>query len=114
VESSDGLVLSDLPFFEEGLNSLAPGAKLGCYWDTLDNLLPLAKEGKIASDIAVTVRYKDLNPLEHEWDINPRLYEGIRNVDYSGMTDLVEVIDRKIEDDAIGGDASSRDRDGSG
>jgi hypothetical protein len=26
---------------------------------------------------------------------------------------LVEVIDRKIEDDAIGGDVSSRDRDGS-
>lgn len=35
VESSDGLVLSELPFFEEGLTSLAPGAKIGCYWDTL-------------------------------------------------------------------------------
>jgi hypothetical protein len=33
-------------------------------------------------------------------------------VDYSGMTDLVDVIERKIED-AIGGDASSPDRDGS-
>jgi hypothetical protein len=31
VESSDGLILSDLPFFEEGLTSLAPGAKIGCY-----------------------------------------------------------------------------------
>ena len=103
VESSDGFVLSDLPFFAEGLTSLAPGAKIGCYWDTLDNLLPLIKEGKIASDITVTVRYKDLNlnPLEHEWDVNPRLYEGIRNVDYSGMTDLVDVIDRKLEDDGI-------------
>ena len=115
VESSDGLILSDLPFFEEGLNSLGPGAKIGCYWDTLDNLLPLIKEGKIASDITVTVRYKDLNlnPLEHNWDINPRLYEGIRNVDYSGMTDLVDVIDRKIDDNAIG-DASPQDQDGSG
>jgi hypothetical protein len=56
------------------------------------NLLPLIKEGKISSDITVTVRYKYLNPLEHDWDINPRLYEGIRNVDNSGMTDLVEVI----------------------
>jgi hypothetical protein len=115
VESSDGFVLSELPFFSEGLNSLAPGAKIGCYWDTLDNLLPLIKEGKIASDITVTVRYKDLNlnPLQHEWDINPRLYEGIRNVDYSGMTDLVDVIERKIKDDSIGGN-SSQDRDGSG
>jgi hypothetical protein len=101
VESSDGVVLSELPFFEEGLTSLAPGAKIGCYWDTLDNLLPLIKEGKIASDITVTVCYKDLNlnPLEHEWEINPRIYEGIRNVDYSGLTDLVDVLERKLGDD---------------
>ena len=61
------------------------------------------------------MRYKDLNlnPLEHNWDINPRLYEGIRNVDYSGMTDLVDVIDRKINDGGIG-DPPSRDQDGSG
>jgi hypothetical protein len=59
---------------------------------------------KIAPDITVTVRYKELNlnQLEHEWDVNPRLYEGVRTVDYSGMTDLVDVIDRK-PDDAIGG-----------
>jgi hypothetical protein len=103
VESSDGLVLSELPFFEEGLNSLAPGAKIGCYWDTLDNLLPLIKEGKIASDITVTVRYKDLNlnPLEHQWEINPRIYESIRNVDYSGLTDLVDVLERKLGDDEV-------------
>ena len=103
VESSDGFILSDLPFFEEGLTSLAPGARIACYWDTLDNLLPAIKAGKIASDITVTVRYKDLNlkPLAHEWDINPRLYEGIRNVDYNGMTDLVDVV-KKISDDGIG------------
>ncbi|HET7270264.1 MAG TPA: hypothetical protein VFI90_04180 [Rubrobacter sp.] len=103
VESSDSFVLSDLTFFEEGLTSLAPGAKIACYWDTLDNLLPAIKEGRIASDITVTVRYKDLNlkPLEHEWDINPRLYEGIRNVDYNGMTDLVDVM-KKISEDGIG------------
>lgn len=105
VQSSDGLVLSELPFFDEGLTSLAPGAKIGCYWDTLDNLLPLIKEGEISSDITVTVHYKDLNlkPLEHNWDINPRLYEGIRTVDYSGMTDFVDTIERKIPDNGLGG-----------
>ena len=70
--------------------------------------MPLIKEGKVASNITVTVRYKDLNSLEHNWDINSRPYEGIGNLDYSGMTDLVEVIDRKLEDAA-----ASRDRDGS-
>jgi len=35
-------------------------------------------------------------------------------VDYSGMTDLVDVIDRKIDDDTLGGVISSRDRAGTG
>lgn len=109
VQSSDGSILSDLPFFEEGLTSLAPGAKIACYWDTLDNLLPAIKEGRISSDITVTVRYKDLNlkPLEHEWDINPRLYEGIKNVDYNGMTDLVDIM-KKISEQGIGENGGRR------
>lgn len=103
VKSSDGQVLSDLPFFAEGLTSLAPGAAIGCYWDSLDNLLPAIKEGKVASDITVTVRYRDLNlkPYEHQWDVNPRLYEGISNVDYNNMNDLVNVV-RKISEEGIG------------
>ena len=111
VESSDGLVLSDLPFFAQGLTSLGPGAKIGCYWDTLDNLLPLIKEGEIASEITVTVRYKDLNLQSREtvWDINPGRYEGIRNVDYSGMTDLVDVLERKISDNGVGGNGEQRE-----
>jgi hypothetical protein len=103
VRSSDGQVLSDLPFFSEGLTSLAPGAAIGCYWDSLDNLLPAIKEGRVASDITVTVRYKDLNltPYEHQWDVNPRLYEGITNVDYNSMNDLVNVV-RRIAEEGIG------------
>jgi hypothetical protein len=113
VQSSDGSVLSELPFFEEGLTSLAPGAKIACYWDTLDNLLPAIKEGRISSDITVTVRYKDLNlkPLEHEWDINPRLYEGIKNVDYNGMTDLVDIM-KKISEEGIGENGGRQKRAG--
>lgn len=103
IQSSDGQVLSDLPFFAEGLTSLAPEAAIGCYWDSLDNLLPAIKEGRVASDITVTVRYKDLNltPYEHQWDVNPRLYEGIRNVDYNNINDLVNVV-RRIAEEGIG------------
>ena len=111
VESSDGYVLTDLPFFQEGLTSLAPGAKIGCYWDTLDNLLPAIKEGRISSDIQVAVRYRDLNMEPHEtnWDINPRLYEGIRRVDYSGMTDLVDTMERKFPDNGLAGGNEGRE-----
>ena len=50
------------------------------------------------------VKYRDLNlnPPEHDWDINPTLYKGIRTVDYSGMTDLVDTLERKISGDEIG------------
>ena len=55
-------------------------------------------------------RYKDLNLQSREtvWDISPGRYEGIRNVDYSGMTDLVDVLDRKISDNEIGGNGQQR------
>lgn len=46
--------------------------------------------------------------LETVWDINPGRYEGIRNVDYSGMTDLVDVLERKISDNGIGGNGEQR------
>jgi hypothetical protein len=103
IVSSDGFVLSDLPYFQEGLPSLAAGASIACYWDTLENLLPLIKEGNIASDITVTVRYQDLNQraYEHQWEVSARLYEGVRIVDYQGMTNLVDVVEQ-IRDEGVG------------
>jgi hypothetical protein len=60
VESSDGLVLSDLAIFWEGLTDLAPGAKILCYWDKLENLLPMIQEGRLEREISVTVEYQNL------------------------------------------------------
>ena len=96
IRSSDGFVVSDLPFFEEGLPSLDAGASIACYWDTLDNLLPLIEEGSIASDITVTVTYEDLNQnsYQHDWEVSARLYEGIRVVDYKNITNLVDVVEK--------------------
>src|SRR5215208_6363760 len=60
IESSDGFVLSELPVFAEGMTSLAPGAKLTCYWDDLGDLLSRIEEGKIARHVEVTTHYEDL------------------------------------------------------
>ena len=43
IQSSDGLILSDLPFFEEGLPSLDAGASIACYWDPLQKRAKKAK-----------------------------------------------------------------------
>lgn len=96
VVSSDGFVLSKLPIFEEGITDLAPRAKIVSYWDRLENLLPMMKEGRLQREISVTVSYEDLLDIayEHTWAIAPWRYEGLRNVDYGGMSDLVEAVQR--------------------
>lgn len=95
IQSSDGFVLSDLNIFRKGMTSLAPGTRITCYWDNLENLLPhFETEEGATEQVEVTIRYKDLSgsPYETKWDINPTVYEGIRNLDPADMTDLVEVV----------------------
>jgi hypothetical protein len=81
LESSDGTRISDLPLFRIGLTSLAPGARITCYWDDLDDQLRhLRSNGLPGEDFTVTVRYTDLPGAHysHDWDIQPAVYEGLR------------------------------------
>src|SRR5918911_65534 len=58
--SSDGYVLSDLAFFEEGITSLAPGGRIVCYWDEMQNLKALIEDGRLEQNITITVGYQDI------------------------------------------------------
>ena len=100
VASSDGLVLSDLPFFKEGLPFLAPEGTITCYWDSMPSLVPLLKEKGLEDGILVTTRYKDLaeESYETEWKIHPLLYEGAPIENSKDMNDLVNAVE-KIRDD---------------
>jgi hypothetical protein len=51
------------------------------------------------------LRYEDLNQrrYEHQWEVSARLYEGVRIVDYQGMTNLVDVVEQ-IRDEGVGKD----------
>ena len=60
IESSDGFVLSELTLFQEGITSLAPGARIVCYWDELENLQPLIRDGSLQRNATVTVEYQDI------------------------------------------------------
>jgi hypothetical protein len=106
---SDGFVLSDLAFFQEGITSLAPGARIVCYWDELGNLQPMMQEGRLERHITVTVEYQDITggSHSHEWEIDPVLYQGLRTVGYRDVSDLVDVIE-KISEEGIGEDEESR------
>jgi hypothetical protein len=101
VESSDGFVLSDLAFFEEGITSLAPGGRIVCYWDELENLQPMyQEEGRLERGITVTVNYQDITggSYSHTWEIDPMLYQGLRTIGYRDVSDLVDIVERIAEE----------------
>ena len=100
VESSDGFVLSDLAFFQEGITSLAPGGRIVCYWDELENLQPMYQEGRLERSITVTVNYQDITggSYSHTWEIDPLLYQGLRTIGYRDVSDLVDIVERIAEE----------------
>jgi hypothetical protein len=81
LESSDGLVISELPLFTIGLTSLSPAARISCYWDDFDDLMAhLRAQDLEGTDFEVTVRYSDLAGASYSnrWDIQPAIYQGLR------------------------------------
>jgi hypothetical protein len=110
IESSDGFVLSDLTLFQEGITSLAPGARIVCYWDELENLQPLIREGSLERNATVTVKYQDIagGNYSHDWEIDPGLYEDLRTQGYRNMDDLVDAVEHVAEE--IGEDGDRRNQ----
>jgi hypothetical protein len=96
IESSNGFVVSDLPYFKYGLDFLPPNGEITCYWDELDSLLPYLESKNLQNGIHVTVRYRDLSDdLYHsQWRLNPFLYKDTRLVRRKGMGDLVNAVER--------------------
>ena len=99
IESSDGFVLSELTVFQEGITSLAPGARIVCYWDELENLQPLIREGRLERNATVTVEYQDIagGNYSHDWEIDPGLYEDLRTQGSRNMDDLVDAVEHVAE-----------------
>lgn len=96
IESSNGFLVSDLPYFKYGLDFLPPNGEITCYWDELDSLLPFLESKDLQNGIHVTTRYKDLSGASYQsqWRLNPFLYKDTRLVRRKGMGDLVNAVDR--------------------
>jgi hypothetical protein len=80
IESSNGFVVSELPYFKYGLDFLPPNGEITCYWDELDSLLPFLESKDLRNGIHVTVNYKDLtgDSYQSQWRLNPFLYKDTR------------------------------------
>ncbi|CAA9498566.1 MAG: hypothetical protein AVDCRST_MAG12-2504 [uncultured Rubrobacteraceae bacterium] len=99
IENSSGFVISDLPFFKDGLDFLPPQGELSCYWDDLNSLIPFLEARNLRAGITVTVRYRDLSgaPYESRWRLNPFLYKDTRLVRRKGIGDLVRAVEKLQE-----------------
>jgi hypothetical protein len=99
LENSGGFVISDLPYFRDGLDFLPPHGELSCYWDDLNALIPFLESRNLRGGITVIVRYKDLSgaPYESRWRLNPFLYEDTRLVRRKCMGDLVRAVEKLQE-----------------
>lgn len=80
LEDSTGFVLSELPYFREGMTFLGPGEEIACTWDDFDPLIASLRKKGLNKGVTVTVRYEDLvgESYETAWQINPLLYAGTR------------------------------------
>jgi hypothetical protein len=90
IEDSRGFVLSELPYFREGMNFLGPSEEITCTWDDLEPLIASLRKKGLNRGITVTVSYKDLAGEYYEtaWQINPLLYEGNRFIPREDRQDL--------------------------
>ena len=95
LENSGGFVISELPYFRDGLDFLPPHGELSCYWDDLNALIPFLEKRGLTNGITVTVRYKDLSgaPYESRWRLHPFLYKDARLVRRKGIGDLVRAVE---------------------
>jgi CBS domain-containing protein len=99
VERSDGTVISDLAYFQDGLSFLAPGKEITLHWDHLDTLLPFLREKGLEGGIEVITRYKDLagGSYKTSWNLDPSIYRDGNYVHYRGMGDLVDATGELVD-----------------
>lgn len=92
IEGHEGRPVSDLGYFSEGLDFLAPGAEVRCFWGMTFNLIPKLKEQGLSEGIEIISDY-DSSHGQHfstRRTINPVLFEHQANIRFYGMHDLAK------------------------
>lgn len=71
----DLIPVNEQPYFKRGMDYLAPGAEIPCFWGSMIELAPLLRERGLHDGITITSRYKSLTgePHKTEWTVNPLL-----------------------------------------
>jgi hypothetical protein len=92
VETSKGWDITQLPYFQNGVNFMAPNTDIVAVWDSFENVLQTLKDRDLQTGITITSYYQDLQGESYktEWTINPLLLEGSGYFDYKNFEDQVQ------------------------
>ena len=94
LESTSGYDITELPYFRNGINFMAPQTDLPAVWDSYQNVVENLKAKGLTNGITITSYYEDRQGqrYETEWTINPLLLEGSGYSDYKGYEDEVQAL----------------------
>ena len=94
LESTSGYDITELPYFQHGINFMAPQTDLPAVWDSYQNVVKNLREKGLTNGITITSYYEDRQGERYEtaWTINPLLLEGSGYSDYKGYEDEVQAL----------------------
>jgi len=94
LESTNGSDITELPYFQNGINFMAPHTDLASVWDSYQNVVQTLRDKGLTQGITITSRYRDMQgeTYKTEWTINPLLLEGSGYSDYKGYEDEVQAL----------------------
>jgi len=95
IETTGGEDITDLPYFKNGINFMAPQTDLASVWDSYQNVVQNLRDKGLTQGITITSRYEDRNgeSYETQWTINPLLLEGSGYSEYKGYEDEVQALE---------------------
>jgi hypothetical protein len=95
IRTSSGEDITELPYFKNGLNFMAPQTDIAAVWDSYQNVVQYLRDKGLTEGITITSKYEDRQGeyYETEWTINPLLLEGSGYSDYKGYEDEVQALE---------------------
>ncbi len=92
IETTEGRDITELPYFRNGINFMAPQTALPTVWDSYQNVVQNLRDKGLMEGVTITSKYEGRNgdSYETEWTINPLLLEGSGYSEYKGFEDQVQ------------------------
>jgi hypothetical protein len=94
LESTSGYDITELPYFRNGINFMAPQTDLPAVWDSYHNVVKTLKDKDLTEGITIVSKYEDRQGERYQttWTINPLLLEGSGYSEYKGYEDEVQAL----------------------